>query len=55
MTKIFHYLILPYGEVNLSWMVGMGVTEVSMLERDYWKFSFEGKAEVGAECPWCQG
>jgi hypothetical protein len=38
--------------MDLSWLIGRSVTEVSINEGEIWYFSFGEKANIGAECLW---
>jgi len=38
------------GRVDLSWMIGRTITEVSF--EGTWTFSFEEKGYINVECPW---
>lgn len=40
------------GSVDLSWMIGRTISEVSFEEPVHWTFSFREKGYIGVECPW---
>ena len=39
-------------EIDLFWMVGRTITDVSFEEPVHWTFSFGEKGYIGVECPW---
>ena len=39
-------------ELNLSWLIGRSVTDVSFQEPERWYFTFGGDGGIGAECLW---
>jgi hypothetical protein len=51
MDRIIYPEPTSSGDVDLSWMVGRVITEVSFHEPTPWRFSF-GRASITVECPW---
>lgn len=43
---------VAYPEVELSWMVGRSIAEVTFHEPQLWYFTFGSDAGVGVECLW---
>jgi hypothetical protein len=39
-------------EIDLSWMAGRTITDVSFEEPVHWTFSFGERGYIGVECPW---
>ena len=52
MSQITHPSKVGYPDIDLSWMVGRSVTEVTFLEPDRWSFLLGAKAWIAADCPW---
>lgn len=38
--------------VDLSWMIGRTITDVTFIEPVDWTFSFGQKGYIGVQCPW---
>jgi len=43
---------IPYDAIDLSWIVGRMITEVSFLEPTLWRFFFGSSEHIGVECLW---
>lgn len=52
MAQFIHPFAASYKEVDLSWMVGRVVTEVSFNEPAVWWFSFGLDVSIAVECLW---
>ena len=52
MAQFIHPSAASYKDVDLSWMVGRVVTEVSFSEPTLWYFSFGPEVSIGVECLW---
>ncbi|MDQ6632799.1 MAG: hypothetical protein M3Y82_13755 [Verrucomicrobiota bacterium] len=46
------YEQITCGKMDLSWLIGHFVTEVSFHEPELWFFNFGEKGNIGAECLW---
>ena len=52
MSQIIHPSPVAYEDIDLTWMVGRAVCEVSFHEPTLWWFNFGQKVGVGVECLW---
>ena len=52
MSQIIHPSPVAKKDIDLTWMVGRAVCEVSFHEPTLWSFSFGQKVTVGVECLW---
>jgi hypothetical protein len=52
MGQIITPVRIPYAEIDLSWMVGRAVSEVSFLEPTLWRFSLGPREHIAVECLW---
>jgi hypothetical protein len=50
--RIIYPQLTSPGSVDLSWMVGRTITDVSFMEPVHWTFSFGEKGYIGVQCPW---
>lgn len=39
-------------EIDLSWMIGRSIAEVTFVEPVYWTFDFPDNGYIGVQCPW---
>ena len=52
MGQIIRPSAISYKDVDLSWMVGRGITHVLFHEPTPWNFSFGPEASIRVECLW---
>jgi len=52
MDRIIHPEPTSSDDIDLSWMVGRVITDVSFHEPTVWRFSFGREANITVECPW---
>jgi hypothetical protein len=52
MGEIINPTPVPYKDIDLSWMDGRVITEVSFDEPTLWHFAFGSEAGLGVECLW---
>jgi hypothetical protein len=52
MAETNRHLNFAPRDIDLSWMVGRVVGEVTFREPDSWCFLFEAKVWIAADCPW---
>jgi len=52
MTQFIHPSAVSYKDIDLSWMIGRVVTEVSISVPELWYFSFGPDVSIGVECLW---
>jgi Family of unknown function (DUF6188) len=51
-SAFIHSTVVPYEQVDLSWIVGRVVREVAYFEVDYWRFVFEPWEYIQTGCLW---
>lgn len=52
MGKVIYPQPTNPSEIDLSWMAGRTITDVSFEEPVHWTFSFGKRGHIGVECPW---
>ena len=52
MGQVIHPSAVGYKDIDLSWMVGRVIAEVSFHEPTLWSFIFGPEASIGVECLW---
>src|SRR5512135_1478535 len=52
MGQIIHPKPVAYKDIDLSWMAGRVISEVSFHEPALWHFAFGADASLGVECLW---
>lgn len=52
MSQIVNPLPVAYKDIDLSWLIGRVVCEVSFHEPATWEFGFGSRAGVSVECLW---
>jgi hypothetical protein len=52
MGQVIHPSPVRYKDIDLSWMVGQVITQVSFHEPTQWSFVFGPESGIGVECLW---
>jgi Family of unknown function (DUF6188) len=52
MSQIIYPTPVGYGAIDLSWIVGRAVTDVSFVEPNLWRFFFGEPEHIDVECLW---
>src|SRR5580698_10914348 len=52
MSQFIHPLPVAYKDIDLSWLIGRVVNEVSFHEPTTWMFGFGLKTAINVECLW---
>jgi len=52
MSRIIHPEPTNIDDIDLSWMVGRVITDVTFQEPASWRFYFGRDASINVECPW---
>ena len=52
MSQIISPTPIGYGAIDLSWIVGRAITDVSFVEPTLWRFFFDKSEHIGVECMW---